>query len=189
MKAPWHKQRCKKGVTLLETMFTVLLIAFLTTMVLTGSQMAAKVSVQTNFGAESQMVADTINKGLSDVLRYAVKIKTNEEGFVTSYTNTSYGIQDGVIGIGPNLNGDKGMIFLDSGGGESHREPIWLLSNLSYSDLMVVPTDFNPETDAVTQFFDLRYSDGVFTGSYRLYNSSNHLLSDVYRFSFRALNN
>lgn len=188
MKVPWHKQRRNKGMTLLETMFTILLIAFLTTMVLTGSQVAARVSVQTNFAAESQMVADTINKGLSDVLRYAVKIKTNEEGFVTSYTNTGYGIQAGVIGIGSNSNGDGGMIFLDNGG-ERHSGPIWLLSNLSYSHLMVVPPYFNPETDEVTQFFDLRYSDGVFTGSYRLYNSNNHLLSEVYRFSFRALNN
>ena len=182
-----RRLRSRNGMTLIETLAAVLIIALLTSVILSGSQAAFHVYVQNTFAAESQNVADTINKALSDVLRYAVNVKTDEDGYVTAYTNSSYGVTNGVICLGQTSSDDEGLIFLDYYGEDNDRN-IFLLSDLSYSRFRVVPEDYDPDEGGDVSFFDLRFSDGVFAGSYRLYDPLSHRVSDVFMFSFRAVN-
>lgn len=179
----------RAGMTLVETLMAVLIITLLTSVIFIGSQAAARVAVQDTFAAESQSVADTINRALSDVLRYAEDITTDSAGRVTAYTSSEYGISDGSLRVGTGEFGtqDTGHIYLLYVVGDKDAS-ISLLSNLSYSGLMVVPADYTPGSGADISGFDLRYSGGVFAGSYRLYDSAHHLLSDSYEFSFRAVN-
>lgn len=186
MKRAARRLCSRAGMTLVETLMAVLIITLLTSVIFIGSQAAARVTVQDTFAAESQSVADTINRALSDVLRYAEDITTDSTGRVTAYTSSEYGISDGSLRVGTGSE-DAGHIYLVYGSAGS-ADNLPLLSNLSYSGLMVVPEDYTPGSGADISGFDLRYSDGVFAGSYRLYDSAHHLLSDSYEFSFRAVN-
>ncbi|MEY8354657.1 type II secretion system protein [Lachnospiraceae bacterium 54-53] len=187
MKPALLRLRGRKGMTLMETLAAVLIIALLTTVVLSGSQAAFRVYVQDTFASESQNVSDTINRALSDVLRYAVNIKTDSDGRVTAYTNSSYGVTDGLICLGQASSADEGLIFLDYYG-EGDSGNILLLSDLSYSRFRVVPADYDPDKSGDSSSFDLQYSGGLFTGSYRLYDPASQLLSDTFIFSLRAVN-
>lgn len=178
--------RSRGGFTLLETLLTVLLLVLLTTMIFTGTQAAFRVYAQDMFSSDSQTVSDTIDQALSDALRYATGVTTDSVGRVTAYTNTDYGIRNGMLSVGTETQ-DAGMIYLNFEGSGSSGN-VLLLSDLSYAGLMVVPEDYNPAAGGDIGHFELIYADGVFSGSYRLYDPDKDLLSDAFAFSFRALN-
>lgn len=188
MKRAVSKLRGRSGMTLVETLMAVLMITLLTAVIFIGSQAAVRVTVQDTFAAESQSVADTVNKALSDVLRYSENVTTDDSGKVT-YTNSGYGITEGSLRVGTNESGiqDKGHIYLLYVAGDKDAS-IFLLGNLSYSGLWVVPDKADYDTGDDISGFNLRYTDGVFTGSYRLYDPMHRLLSDSLPFSFRAVN-
>ena len=175
----------RRGMTLTETLMVVLIIALLTLVIATGIMAAFHVYIQSTFASASQMVSDTVDLALSDVLRYATDVETDGSGDVTAYTNSSYGVTDGKLHVG--TDDDRGLIYLRYEGADS-TENVLLLSDLSYSGLRVVPDDYDPDTGADSGAFDLRYIDGVFSGSYRLYDPVNSLLSDSFEFSFRTVN-
>lgn len=181
---PKRKLRSRSGMTIVETLMAVLIIALLTSTIVIGTQAAMRVTYQETFVAESQSVADTINRALSDVLRYAQNITTDDDSRVTSYSNAAYGVSDGILHVGTGTN-DAGHIYLVYASEDTGKIP--LLSNLSYSNLKVVPADFTVGSSLDSRF-DLRYKDGVFTGSYCLYNSERQLVTEPYTFTFRAVN-
>lgn len=174
-----------RGLTLVETLTAMLLISLLSVIILVGTQAAMRVNFQETFVAESQTVADTIEQALSDVLRYAIQVETDHSGTVTAYTNKAYGVYDGVLQVGTAYE-DEGMLYLYYIG-EGAAENILLLSDLSYSGMMLVSPDYVPG-DGIDSNFDLHYSQGVFAGSYRLYLPRQGLLSEKFEFSFRAVN-
>lgn len=177
-------RRGHAGMTLVETLAAVVMIALLTGVVAAGVTAAVHIRTQSAFASESQLVSDTINAALSDVLRYADDVETDGSGNVTAYTNAGYGVRGGTLCVGTG-DGDRGMIYLNNSGSSGS---ILLLSGPSYSGLLVVPDAFDPTADSVGAAFDLRYSGGVFSGSYRLYDPVSGLLSDTVEFTFRALN-
>lgn len=180
-----RKLRSRSGMTIVETLMAVLIIALLTSTILIGTQAAMRVTYQETFVAESQSVADTINRAFSDVLRYAQNVTTDDDSKVTSYSNAAYGVTEGAIHVGTGTT-DAGYIYLAYvGAGDTGNIP--LLSNLSYSNLKVVPADFSPGSSLDSRF-DLRYKDSVFTGSYCLYDSERQLVTKPYTFTFRAVN-
>lgn len=185
MSMPRRKLRSRSGMTIVETLMAVLIIALLTSTILIGTQAAMRVTYQETFVAESQSVADTINRAFSDVLRYAQNVNTDDDTRVTSYSNAAYGVTGGAIRVGTDTT-DAGHIYL-AYAGEGDPENIFLLSNLSYSNLKVVPADFTPGASLDSRF-DLHYKDGVFTGSYCLYDSARRLVTEPYTFTFRAVN-
>jgi len=177
--------RRRRGMTLTETLVAVLIIALLTAVIATGIMAAFRVYIQSTFASASQMVSDTVDMALSDVLRYATDVETDGSGNVTAYANTSYGVTDGKLRVG--TDDDLGLIYLKYDGADSAGN-VLLLSDLSYSGLLVVPDDYDPDTGVNSGTFDLRYADGVFCGSYRLYDPVNRLLSESFTFSFRTVN-
>jgi len=177
--------RCRAGMTLTETLMAVLMITLLTSVIAAGIMAAFRVNIQSTFASTSQVVSDTIDLALSDVLRYAADVETDGSGNVTAYTNSGYGIAGGKLCVG--TGDDRGLIYLKYDGADSDGN-VLLLSDLSYSGLLVVPGDYDPDTGSDSGAFDLRYADGVFSGSYRLYDPVNGLLSDLFTFSFRSVN-
>ncbi len=161
------KSRGKQGLTLVETLAALLLIAIATSVLLAGVQTAFQVYIKNTFAADSQTVSDTILTAFTDVLRYAGAVETDGSGHVTAYTNLGYGMAGQCITIG--TGAVQGMIFLDGA------QTVPLLSDLSYSGMEV--TDFV-----------LQYEAGVFTCSYRLQDGANSLTSDIFTFSLRTLN-
>jgi type II secretory pathway pseudopilin PulG len=186
--------RKSAGFTLVETLVALLLVVMMTTVVAVGIQASVRVLAQDTFAAESQSVADTINKALSDVLRYAQDVETDgENGLVKTYSCPAYGINGGKMRVGkPDEEQDKeqdepGQIYLTDG------KNFTLLNSGAYSGLRVVPPDSTLDTlsdneDKNEDKFELYYKDGVFSGSYRLYDEKNRLLSQEYPFSFRTVN-
>lgn len=185
MKALSHKWAGRSGMTMVETLFAALLAAALALAVLVGAQAAARVSARETFVAESQTVADTLEQALSDVLRYATEIETDNSGRVTAYTNNAYGLYNAVFSVGTEAE-DTGMLYLRYEG-KGRPGNMLLLSNLSYSGLQIIPVGYIPP-NPMDSAFDLRYADGVFSGNYRLYSPGKQLMSEEFRFSFRALN-
>lgn len=180
-----RKLRSRSGMTIVETLMAVLIIALLTSTIVIGTQAAMRVTYEETFVAESQSVADTINRALSDVLRYAQNVTADGDTRVTSYSNAAYGVTEGAFRVGTGTK-DAGHLYLVYvGEGDSGNIP--LLSNLSYSNLKVVPADFTVGS-SLESGFDLHFKDGVFTGSYCLYDSARQLVTEPYTFTFRAVN-
>lgn len=186
MKQTAFSWRARSGMTLVETLVAVLMVVLLTTMVAAGMAAAVRVRAQSTFVSGSQQVADTIGAALSDVLRYATDVETDGEGAVSAFTNVNYGVTAGQIYVGAgDEDGDRGVIYLNAPGAA---KKIPLLTNPSYSGLAVVPEDFDSDDDSIGGPLALRYSDGVFSGIYRLYDSAGGKLSEPIEFTFRALN-
>lgn len=184
--AAWRRLRGHGGMTLFEMLAAVAILALLSSMILAGSQ-AAMVSTRKNtFAAECQTVSDTINTALSDPLRYATDITVDSGGSVTSYVNPDYQISAGKITVGTGTDAEgisnAGLIYLDA--------DKLLLKGAAYSSLEVVPTDFKIGTAAVPADFQLTYSNDthIFSGSYKLYDPVNKLLSKTCSFTFRSVN-
>ena len=177
-------RRGRAGMTLVETLTAVLIVALLTAVIAAGVTASLRIRAQSTFASESRTVSDTVDSALSDVLRYAVDVETDGGGAVTAYTSAGYGVTDGRLCVGTG-DEDRGMIYLNRGGAPGD---VLLLSKPSYSGLRVVADTDDPDAGGGSDSFDLRYSGGVFSGSYRLYDPVGGLLSEPCEFSFRALN-
>lgn len=171
------------GMTLFETLAAVAILALLSSVILAGSRAAMSSTQKNTFSAECQTVSDTINTALSDPLRYATEIAVNSSGEVTAYTNPDYRITDGRISVGTDAGSvsDTGLIYLD---GDK-----LLLKGAAYSSLAVVPADFQAG-ERIPSNFHLTYNNiaHTFSGTYRLYDPINKLLSSVCTFTFRSVN-
>lgn len=174
-----------RGMTLMETLAAVLILSLLSVLILSGSHAALSVYEKSTFASESQNVSKLIDTALSDVLRYAQSVAVDEQGNVTAYTNSAYGVRNGRICVGTGEN-DRGMLYLNSDP-QDPEDRVPLLSNLSYAGLCVVPADDDPAVGGDSTF-SLTYSDGVFSGSYRLYRPAGGLLSQIYQFHYRSIN-
>lgn len=171
------------GMTLFETLAAVAILALLSSVILAGSRAAMSSAQKNTFSAECQTVSDTINTALSDPLRYATEISVDSGGEVTAYTNPDYQIADGRIAVGTGAGSvsDTGLIYLDSGK--------LLLRGAAYSSLAVVPADFQAG-ERIPSDFRLTYNNAAhtFSGTYRLYDPVNKLLSGACSFTFRNVN-
>ena len=175
---PKKLRRGSRGFTLMETLVASLLIVLAASVVVVGSQAAVRVTAGDSFASESQTVADTVDRALSDVLRYATDVRTDSGGQVVSYDCGAYGIAGGTVRIGAGAG--EGKIYLSK-----DDDSLSLLNDFSYAGLSVVPADYVPGSGGG---FGLKYAGGVFSGAYRLYDAGRGMLSDVFEFSFRAVN-
>lgn len=182
-----RKKLCgKSGMTLLETLAAVAILALLSSMILAGSKAAVYSARKNTFAAECQTVSDTINTALSDPLRYATAVTVDDGNAVKAYTNPNYQISEGkiTVGTGTDAQGisNAGLIYLDEGK--------LLLKGAAYSSLEVVPADFQSGTAEIPADFQLTYHNDThtFSGSYKLYDPVNKLLSKTCSFTFRTVN-
>lgn len=181
--AAGHKLCGHGGMTLVETLAAIAILALLSSIILIGAQAAVLSARKSSFAAECQTVSDTIDTALSDPLRYATDVTVDGDGNVTAYSNPNYRIADGAVTVGVNQGsaGDLGLIYLASGK--------LLLNAASYSHLVVVPENFSPGAPYSSNF-KLTYNNSThtFSGGYQLYDPIDKQLSGTYSFLFRDVN-
>jgi type II secretory pathway pseudopilin PulG len=71
------KLRSSRGLTLVEALITVMILALVSLAVATGLIVATRAQSESIFESESGLLANTINLALSDVLRYAESTGTD----------------------------------------------------------------------------------------------------------------
>lgn len=159
--------RSRRGMTLLESLVAVLILALLAVTILAGGRTALRIYRQSTFASESRMLTQTINDALRDVLRYTTAVSTDDTGAVTSYTCPTYSVADGCLQVGTGT--EAGQIFLDADGGTR------LLTTAAYSGLYV-------------QDFSVTCDGEYFTVTYALHDPLNNQTTDAAAFTCRGLN-
>lgn len=180
-------RRNKAGVTLTETLVTVMILSLLAAALISGSQAAMGVYRDSVFVSDSANVSDTLRTALADVLRYADGVET-AEGAVR-FRSTAYGIPAGE----GRLTLCVGRIYLTEDTGDTG---LRLLSDEAYAAMFVVPADCTTAASAHAYLTSavsdadpmiLEYGDGVFRGSYRLYDPYTERITEEQTFTFRRM--
>lgn len=110
------KLKSKKGFTLVEMLACVVTLLLIGGICATGMNLAISSYNESVFESDSQMLENTLNLYLCDILRHATSIQTNgdtnaEEQDVLSFTNVAYQIYDGHINVSERTE-DGGGTFL-----------------------------------------------------------------------------
>lgn len=151
------KLKQNKGFTLVEMLACIVTLILICMICSTGMNLALRSFQRSVFESDSQMLESTLNMSLSDMLRHATDIKT--ENGVLVFTNTSYGLYDGTI----DLSTDKYLVYTNEGGTGS-----MILSKDAYSETLYI--------DTITLVYDKNTE--VFTGGYTIKST---LLNDLQR--------
>lgn len=194
------KLHSKNGMTLTELLVTMLILVMMTATVTLGTRAGMRVYRTSRFISEVQLISETIDNALSDVLRFASNpVKT--DGNVVHFDQTGYGLYNENPGT---LKVANGIFYLtkttDTSREATNKDALRLLSIGAYADLWVVPVDTVLSGDKLTvnettydaaseRFYPLTWKNGVFSGSYKLYDPQYHHLSEPFSFSYRPLNN
>ena len=155
------KRRSKKGFTFVETLVCVLIIALLSAVTLTGIRAAWSAHENALFESESEILANTINTALGDVLHYSVYESTSKgtDGIV-NISNQNYGILHGSI-----LLGDDGHFYIKVAQPKNATRLV-LISDGAYTNIKV--KDFTMYFNNYNGTADV---DWAYHGSYTLVGS------------------
>lgn len=156
--------RQRQGFTLVETLMAALVIALLTGALMTGVTASAGIYSDARFLSESEILANTLNTALGDVLHFAV-CDTEDAAF----SNRSYGITDGHFLV------QDGRLLLSPDASEDEEALLSLVSSGAYTNLKI--TAFSIQYDPAA---------ALFTGTYTI--SGTERQSTTISFAFRALN-
>lgn len=105
MKRLRNKLKSSRGLTLVELVAATAVLALLGLMLQTGLLMAQNSYTTLTGEAERQLLLSTLTDLLSNELRYARKVTTEEDGTLQRYTSPSYGINTTLT-----LNGDGQLV-------------------------------------------------------------------------------
>lgn len=155
------KLKCKKGFTLVELLACIVTLLLIAGIVSTGSNIAMRSFNQSTYESNSQMLEDTLDMYLKDILRHARLIETDEEGKVVEFTNATYQIYEGMIVL------DEETSYLKYVTTEGGREVMLIAENMYAGTLYL--SDFELNYD---------YEKKYFKGSY---NIKSTMLEDVER--------
>ena len=112
------KLKSRLGYTLTEAIVSVLIIALLAVAISSGLSVAMKVYKQSLFTSNSEILEDTINAALSDVLRFASEVNTPDSGVSGSGSSSSSSSTGS--GTGSGSTGDSsGSTGSSSGAGDN----------------------------------------------------------------------
>lgn len=163
------KAQLKKsaGFTLIEMIVAVAILVLISTAMTSGLIIATRSYRESVFQSDSEILCDTINTALSDVLRYAVFTTVTDEGGV-QFSNDQYNIlSDG------HFTEQDGRIYIDTGGDTSER--LLLLNTGAYVGLLVTG-------------FALQYDDSThsYSGTYVISTTDGSLTKDC-AFIYKSL--
>jgi type II secretory pathway pseudopilin PulG len=159
------KLRSRRGLTLVEALMTVMILSLISLAIATGLIVATRAQSQSIFESESGLVANTINLALSDVLRYA-----EYRGDISGTTNVNFSNSDYGLHINGHLTIVDGLLVYTNGTGGTPLVNDYL--GLEMED------------------WELSYSSGVFSGSYKLTNAADDPADEIIRdftFAFKTL--
>ena len=89
------KIKSKKGFTLVEMLACIVTLLLIGLIVTTGMNLATMSMREKNFESNSQMLEETLNMYIVDILRYAIEVEEKEDGI--QFTNDTYYIDDGMF--------------------------------------------------------------------------------------------
>lgn len=92
MKKLWNKLHSHRGLTLVEMVIAAGVLSLLGLMLHTGLSMAQDSYYKMSEEAESQLLLSTLSDLISNELRYARDVKTEDNGMLQYYTSVNYGI-------------------------------------------------------------------------------------------------
>ncbi|MEG2037020.1 MAG: prepilin-type N-terminal cleavage/methylation domain-containing protein [Ruthenibacterium sp.] len=166
------KKRNARGFTLVEMLTAVLILTIMGVGLTTGIASAVQVYHGSVFSSESQLLSDTMDTALADVLRYAKYEEAETADTPLRFSNANYRVVRGSLLA---YEGRLKMNPTDAavGGGESLMN---LLSDSAYSSM-----DF---TD-LTLSYDVQTH--VFSGSYTLESKRGSALKKTVTFAYRTL--
>lgn len=176
-----RKIKGQKGFTLVEMLACVVTLVLIGLICTTSMNFAVKSYQQSMFESDSQMLEDTLNMYIGDILRHATDIQTEEndidpnvpgERYVTAFTNAAYQIYEGRIEVPERANNVGGnFLVYESKNGQGNL----IAGEMSYAKTLYVDE------------FTLKYNanTGIFTGHYiiksTILNDASKKCTFVYR--------
>lgn len=157
----------KRGFTLVEMLVATILLVLVSLGVGMGTSAAFNVYKESLFSSEGDILCDTLNTALSDVLRYAVYEDSKDE--IVLFRNENYGVTKGHFYL------KDGLLYMtrDEAEPTDGTTPLLLVNQSSYSNLQI-------------QNFSMRYQDGVFWGSYTVFRPGEDMKKSM-DFCFRSI--
>jgi len=178
-----RKMKSQKGYTLVEMLACVITLVLIGLISTTCMNFAVTCYQQSLFESDSQMLEDTLNMYIGDILRHATAIQTEEEDidpavpgerYVVAFTNSAYQIYEGRIEV-PEKVEDVGGNFLvyESKNGQG---------NLIAGEMTYAKTLYVDE-------FILKYNinTGIFTGYYTIKSTVLETASRTCTFVYRTV--
>lgn len=103
----------KKGFTLIEMLMCIVILLMVASLCTTGMNYAFVCYQDSVFESDSQMLEDTLNMYIGDILRHATDVKTStgELSEVEEFTNTEYQIFNGNLVL-QEKTADSGIYYL-----------------------------------------------------------------------------
>lgn len=160
----------KKGFTLFEMLTAIAVLALLGVMITVGTNLATQSLNKSMYIANSSLLSDTVNKAMSDVLRYSVP--TNGQNFEETdnvkFSSDIYSVDNGYFNV------KDGLIILDFGNTKVHdgntevqKSPAPLVNAGAYTGLAIsnLKVSYN-ETDK------------IYSGSYTIRSNELNLEKD-----------
>lgn len=157
------KLKSKKGFTLVEMLACIVALLLIGGICTTGMSLAVNSYNKSVYESDSQMLENTLNLYLCDILRHATSILTDgdvnaEEQNVTSFTNVAYQIYDGHIEVSERTEGSGGTFLVyESKNGQGAMivgENVYA-STLYISDFVL---KYNPEKHYFTGYYTIKSS-------------------------------
>ena len=152
-----------KGMTLVEMLAAVLIIALLAAGMSAGMTSGMRVYASAAFQSGSSSLAANINTTLSDILRYSTRYTPldEENGPTFLITNLEYGMENCYIECPPHdEETDRGGIIQVCYWRENQadaRAPKALVNSGSYGNLRVTDFTLNPVPASQAEYFEISY--------------------------------
>jgi len=172
MKKIFRKLRSRKGMTLLEMMVCVGMLAIIGAMLSSITAVGTHVYADSNFASETQTLASTIDIALSDVLNYASGIEPRAGGTVTKFNIK----KESAISATLKLDNSGYLCYTCNG---DDNTPYYPVQPAAYGTILM-------------KDFSLTYSSGVFTATFSLVSKDPAAADNTaktYTFTYRPILN
>lgn len=154
----------KMGMTLIEMLAAILIIALLAAGMSTGMSAGMRVYASASFESSSSTLAANINTTLSDILRYSSKytIPTGENAPDFLIYNYEYGMENCYIACpeydeANSPDGGIVRVYYWRENEADARAPKALVNTGSYGNLRVSNFTITPQTDSQGHYFEISY--------------------------------
>lgn len=171
------KIKNRKGFTLVEMLACIVTLLLIGLIVTTGMNLATMSLRETNFESNSQMLEETLNMYIGDILRYAIDIEEKEDGI--QFTNDTYYIDDGMFIVDTSVCNDidgAGYLMCTSSLDDEGVKGTLVANQGLYADNLFVK-EFTISYDA---------EKGVFHGSYVIVSNATET-TKACEFSYRTI--
>lgn len=155
------KIKSQKGFTLIEMLACVVVLLLIGGICSAGMNLATRSYNESVYESDSQMLEDTLNLYLCDILRHATSVQTETDAGVTeknviSFTNVAYQIYDGHIEVSERKEGTGGTFLVYE---SSNGQGALIVGENVYAETLYV-TDFvlkyNPEKKYFTGYYTIQ---------------------------------